>query len=105
MAYSNHHSYKEIGRVNRNLSSEVQHYYHVDLPMLTSASFVCSYTDQLVAKGGTEMVANIRWSHFCVSLVLLPGLWHRRNCLVEKQFVVGSLVPHLTLERPQQPSR
>ena len=38
------------------------------------------------------MLASIQQSHFHVSLVLLPGLWHRRNCLVKKQSAVGSLI-------------
>ena len=39
-----------------------------------------------------QMVASIQLSRFCVSLVLLPGLWYRCNCLVEKQSAVDSLV-------------
>ena len=37
------------------------------------------------------MAASIRQSRFHDLLALLPGLWHRHNCLVEKQFAVGSL--------------
>ena len=39
-----------------------------------------------------QMVASIQLSRFCVSLVLLHGLWYRRNYLVEKQSAVDNLV-------------
>ena len=50
-------------------------------------SFVCCYRWR-----AGEIVASIQRSLFRVSLDLLPGLWHRHNCLVEKQSAVGSLV-------------
>ena len=34
--------------------------------------------------------ASLRRSHFRVSLVLLPALWDRRNCLAEKQSAVDT---------------
>ena len=48
--------------------------------------FFCSYTQHV-----GQMVASIRQYRFHVSLMLLLGLWHRCNCLVEKQSAVGSL--------------
>ena len=49
---------KEFGRVNRNLSSEVQ-YYHLGLPM----SFACSYRQR---EHEGQMVASIQQSLFHV---------------------------------------
>ena len=46
----------------------------------------------LLLNGERAVAASLRRSRFLVSLVLLPGLWHRRNCLVEKQSAVDSLV-------------
>ena len=69
----NHHS---LGRVNRNLSCVVVNYnYHVGLPMCRA-----------------DGIASIQQSRFHVSLILLPGLWHRRKCIDEKQSAVRSLV-------------
>ena len=45
-----------------------------------------------MANGQMVHVATIQLSHFHVSLVLLPALHHRHNCLVKKQFAVDSLV-------------
>ena len=39
-----------------------------------------------------QMAASLWQSHFVFSLVLLPGLWHRRDCLIEKQPTVKRLV-------------
>ena len=36
------------------------------------------------------MVASIQWSHFHASLMLLPGLWDRCNCVAEMQTAVES---------------
>ena len=78
---------KEFGRANRNLSSEVQ-YYHVGLPM--SIFGYCIICMQLYTTCGAD--GSIRQPRFRISLLLLPDLWHRCNCLVEKQSAVGSLV-------------
>ena len=37
-----------------------------------------------------QMVASIQQSHFRASLVLLPGLWDRYNCVAEMQTAVES---------------
>ena len=70
----NHHRLKGIWQSKQKLIV-VNYNYHVGLPMCR-----------------TDGIANIRQSRFHVSLMLLPGLWHRRKCLDEKQSAVGSLV-------------
>ena len=55
---------KEIDRVNRNLSSEVQ-YYHVGLPM--SKFGCCTIACNLYSRHMGQMVASIQWSRFGVA--------------------------------------
>ena len=74
---------KQSTSVNRNLSSEVSR----GLAMSIFGFCIICYRQR-----AGQMVASIRRSRFRVSLVLVPGLCHRRNYLVEKQSAVGSLV-------------